>query len=106
MWDYRCLNRATTPDRYPVLHIQDFTSNLAGCTLFSKIELVRVYHQVPINPSDIANTAIVTPLGFFKFVRMQFGLRNATLTLQRFIGQLISDLPSCFAYIDDILVAS
>ena len=28
--DFRRLNDATTPDRYPVPHIQDFTANLAG----------------------------------------------------------------------------
>ena len=32
--DYRCLNNVTTPDKYPVPHISDFTANLHGCTVF------------------------------------------------------------------------
>ena len=28
--DYRALNRTTTPDRYPVPHLQDFTASLHG----------------------------------------------------------------------------
>jgi len=39
--DYRALNARTIPDRYPVPHIQDYSHRLAGCTTFSKIDLVR-----------------------------------------------------------------
>lgn len=37
---------------------------------------------------------------------MPFGLRNAAQTFQRFIDQVLRDLPFVYAYIDDLLVAS
>ena len=59
--DYRRLNDVTTADRYPVPHIQDFASQLAGASIFSKIDLVRAYHQIPVAAEDVSKTAVITP---------------------------------------------
>ena len=41
VWDYRRLNSVTVLDRYSIPNIQNFSANLHGSTLFSKIDLIR-----------------------------------------------------------------
>ncbi|CAB4039476.1 Transposon Ty3-G Gag-Pol poly, partial [Paramuricea clavata] len=104
--NYRALNAATKPYRYPVPHVQDYSARPAGCKIFSKIDLVRAYHQIPVAPEDVSKTAVVTPLGVFEFKRSPYGLRNAAQTFQRFIDEVYRDLDFVFVFIDDILVFS
>jgi hypothetical protein len=104
--DYRRLNLQSEPDCYPLPNMEDITGRLAGCKVFSKLDLKKGYHQIPVAAADIPKTAIITPFGLFEYLRMPFGLKNAGMTFQRFMDQILGGLPFCIVYLDDILVAS
>ena len=104
--DFRLLNLNTKPDLYTCPNIGDLTSRLAGCKFFSKLDLRKGYHQVPVRPADIPKTAIITPFGLWEFLRMPFGLRNAGQSFQRLMDKILAGLDFTFVYYDDVLVAS
>lgn len=104
--DYRRLNVATTPDKYPLPNVHDAAGKMHGSRVFSKIDLVKGYHQVPVAQDDIPKTAITTPFGMFEYMYMPFGLRNAAQTFQRLMDQIFGFLIFVFIYLDDLIIFS
>jgi hypothetical protein len=104
--DYRRLNLVTTPDKYPLANMQDLSNGLHGCTVSSKIDHVKGYHQIPIAVDDISKTAIITPFGLLEYLFTPFGLSNAAQTFQRMMDRTTDGLEGMFAYMDDSRVGS
>ena len=97
--DYRRLNLATLDDRYPLPHIQSFNLATAGAKIFTVVDLIRGYHQIPMAEQDIQKTAIITPFGLFEFLRMPFGLKNSAQAFQRLMDGVLRGLSgSCLLY--------
>jgi hypothetical protein len=54
--DYRRLNLVTVTDSYPLPNMLDFSERIAGCKIFSKVDLRKGCHQILMHPADIPKT--------------------------------------------------
>ncbi|GFV87363.1 hypothetical protein TNCV_4033351 [Trichonephila clavipes] len=101
--DYRQLNSVTEFDSYPMPYLNDFAHALHGKRIFSKIDIFKAFHQIPIAECDIPKTAVTTSWGLYEYTHLCFGLVNAPQTFMRFMHEVLRGLPFCFVYLDDIL---
>jgi hypothetical protein len=104
--DYRALNKITLPNRYPLPRIDDLLDNLQGSNVFSSLDLLSGYHQIRLVESDVPKTAFRTPFGLYEFKVMPFGLTNAPAVFMACMNDMLSHLPFCVVYLDDILIFS
>ena len=106
--DYCRLNAVTHNDAYPVLRAQDYLEAMAGSGMFSTMDILSAYNQVPVAEQDITKTAFTTKYGLFEFTTMPFSLMTAPATYQQLMELALSGLQwsLCVIYLDDVIVFS
>ncbi|GFV17762.1 retrovirus-related Pol polyprotein from transposon 17.6 [Trichonephila clavipes] len=103
--DYRQLNSVTEFESYPMPYLNDFAHALHGKMIFSKIDIFKASHQIPIAECDIPKTSYRS-MGSYQYTHLCFGLVNAPKTFMRFMHEVLRGLPFCFVYLDDSLCYS
>ena len=105
--DFRQVNKVTEDDRYPLPVLKDLLMSLGrGNSVFSSLDLLSGYWQVPLAPESRKITAFSTPKGHFEWLRMPFGLKSAPITFQRLMNTLFAPLigENTYAYLDDLIL--
>ena len=105
--DYRKLNEYTIGDVHPLPFLEDIFDKLSGMKVFSKIDMKSGYWQVLLSANSRSMTAFMSHKGLFEWLRMPFGLKNATSTFQRLMRKVLSGLEHCTeVHVDDIIIFS
>lgn len=104
--DFRKINGVTKPDCYPLPRMEDCVDHVGGARFVTKLDLLKGYWQVPLTERAKEISAFVTPDDFLQYTVMPFGMRNAPATFQRLMNLVLSGLPFCEAYLDDLVVCS
>ncbi|GFU27667.1 hypothetical protein TNCV_3349711 [Trichonephila clavipes] len=86
--DYRQLNSVTEFDSYPMPYLNDFAHALHGKKIFSKIDIFKAFHQIPIAECDIPKTAVTTPWGLYEYTHLFLALQKVSKCSPRQIRQL------------------
>ncbi|GFX98949.1 hypothetical protein TNCV_4301251 [Trichonephila clavipes] len=82
--DYRRLNAQTIPDRYPIPRIEDFNYILKDKKIFSKIDLVKAYYQIPIAEEDKEKNCHHHPIWLVRVQYYEFWTKECSFNLPTF----------------------
>ena len=103
--DYKLtINAVSKTDPYPLPRIEDIFASLSGGKLFTKLDLVHAYQQIPLTNDSKHYTTINTHKGLFRYNRLPFGSASTPAIFQRTMDSVLQDLPYVCVYLNDILI--
>ena len=79
-------------------------SALRGCTVFSVLDLMQAYYQIPVSKDSQKYLTINTHMSLFAFKRLPNGIHSGPAIFQIIMDELWSDTAKAVSRLDDILI--
>ena len=104
--DYRKINKKIQPIKYPLPHLETTLQNLGGNSVFTTLDLLSGYHQIPLRDIDYNKTAFTTGRGLYHYRRVPFGMITSGAAMQYAMEKILGGLNGriCQTYVDDIVI--
>ena len=104
--NYWQLNAVIIKDLTLISQIQDLIDHTKEAKYYSKMNLLKAFHQILIKKRDKGKIVFWIFFETFKYLIMPFKLMNASATFQRHITQILSFIleKGVLIYLNDILI--
>jgi len=100
------MNKLVASDVYPMPLMADLLNVFQGMKMFSSVDLMAGFNQIPIEHESKKYWSIITTKGVYLWETLPFGPKNGPATCQRMLNGLISGLHHSVGFVDDIITAS
>ena len=106
--DYRKLNEQTIKSCWPIPSTEEIFATLQGSAYITTIDMTWKFYQLPMEPKSQNYTALSTPFGSFKGLRMPMGLTGSPNTFQNLMEHVLVGLTwnITVPYLDDCIIFS
>ena len=89
--DFRQVNKAIVPTHYPMPTVDELASVFHDSTIFTKLDLLQRYLQIPLSEDSRDLTMFISNQGLYMFLKMPFGLSSAPVLFRRQWQRLFQD---------------
>ncbi|MBW0567709.1 hypothetical protein O181_107424 [Austropuccinia psidii MF-1] len=106
---FTALNTYTIPDIYPIPRIHETLRQLSQAKFITAMDSLKGFHQNVLTENAKKLLRIIVHCGIFEYLRIPFGIKNASSHYQRMINTIFPEELSerwLILYIDDITVCS
>ena len=106
--DFRALNRNTVKSEFPLPNIFDSLRRLENPKVFSSLDLIKGFFQIPIIESHRKYYGFSDGKRKLEYCRCPMGAKNSTATMARLMELCFRGIDPKFflSYLDDILIGS
>ena len=102
--DLKPLNQSVLREVHPIPKVDDTLAQLAGATVFSKIDANSGFWQIPLSIESRPLTTFITPYGRYFFNKLPFGISCAPELFQLRMNKILEGLKGVVCQMDDVLV--
>ena len=102
--DYCHLNESVLREVHPLPNVVATLAQLAGATIFSKVDANCGFWQIPVSEESRSLTTFITPFGRYAFNKLPFGISSSPEHFQRRMSQILAGQDGPLCHMDDVLI--
>ena len=102
--DPRDLNKAVKRQHFQLLTIEEVVLRIPNAKIFSKLDAASGFWQLQLDDQSSKLCTFNTPFGWYRYLRLPFGVKCASELYQSVMSQMIEDIEGTDVIMDDILI--